>query len=253
MTGDAERINEDELHALADGQLAEERRAAVERWLQSHPDEAARLNAWRRQNAAIESAFGAAADEPVPERLRPRLPGWRFGRLTALAASIALFVVGALAGWLGHDEMSGERALELRLADRAIAAHRVYAVEVRHPVEVAASDEQHLVRWLSKRLDYELRVPDLTRAGYKLMGGRLLANESGPAAQFMYEDSAGKRITVYCSRVTQRRETAFRFEQVGPIGAFYWLDRSVGYAIIGEVPRPALQTLAHIVYDQIEK
>ncbi|MGE5148127.1 MAG: anti-sigma factor family protein [Candidatus Eiseniibacteriota bacterium] len=253
MTGDAGLIREDDLHALVDGQLDEARRAGVERWLQAHPEDAARLAGWRRQNAAIEAAFGPVADEPVPERLRPRLPGRRFGTVAALAASIALFVAGAVAGWIGHGEMGGERAMELRLADRAIAAHRVYAVEVRHPVEVAASDEQHLVTWLSKRLDYKLRVPDLTRAGYHLIGGRLLANENGPAAQFMYEDSAGKRITVYCSRVMKGRETAFRFQHAGAIGAFYWLDGAVGYAIIGEMPRPALLTLAHSVYDQLEK
>jgi len=253
VSGDAERISEHDLHALLDGQLAEERRAAVERWLQTHPEDAARLAGWRRQNAAIEAAFGAVANEPVPERLRPRSYRPRIGRLAAVAASIALFIAGALAGWIGHGRMGEERAMDLRLADRAIAAHRVYAVEVRHPVEVAASDEEHLVRWLSKRLDYDLRVPDLSRAGYRLMGGRLLASEAGPAAQFMYEDRGGRRITVYCSRVSQRRETAFRFEQSGAIGAFYWIDGEIGYAIIGEAPRPALQDLARLVYDQLEK
>jgi anti-sigma factor RsiW len=253
VTGDAERIEQEDLHALVDGQLAEDRRAAVERWLESHPEDAARLSGWHRQNASIASAFGAVADEPVPERLRLAARPPRSGRWAAIAASVALFVTGAAAGWIGHDQTSGERTMELRIADRAIAAHRVYAVEVRHPVEVAASDEEHLVRWLSKRLDYELRVPDLTRAGYRLMGGRLLASEGGPAAQFMYEDAGGKRVTLYASRVKQRRETAFRFEQSGAIGAFYWLDGSVGYAIIGEMPRPALQSLARVVYDQIEK
>jgi anti-sigma factor RsiW len=253
VSGDAERISEDELHALVDGQLAEERRAAVERWLQDHPEDAVRLSGWRRQNAALGAAYGAVADEPVPERLRPRLPARRFAPLAAIAASIALFLAGAIAGWFSHGGMSGEHATELRLADRAIAAHRVYAVEVRHPVEVAASDEQHLVTWLSKRLDYHLRLPDLSRTGYRLMGGRLLASESGPAAQFMYEDSAGKRITVYCARVTKGSETAFRFQEAGAINAFYWLDGQVGYAIIGELPRPTLLTIAHSVYDQIEK
>jgi anti-sigma factor RsiW len=252
VTGEAERIDEGDLHALVDGQLAEKRRAAVERWLEGHPEDAARLARWRRQNAMMVSAFGAVADEPVPERLRLALRPPRVGRLAAIAASVALFVAGAAAGWFGHGEVGAERAMDLRLAERAIAAHKVYAVEVRHPVEVAASEE-HLVRWLSKRLDYELRVPDLTRAGYRLMGGRLLASEGGPAAQFMYEDSGGRRITLYASRVAQRRETAFRFQQAGAVGAFYWLDGAVGYAIIGEMPRPALLDLARIVYDQIEK
>jgi anti-sigma factor RsiW len=253
VSGEAERVGDHELHALVDGQLDAERRAAVERWLEAHPEEAARLTGWRRQNASIQAAYGAVADEPVPERLRPLAPRRRFGRLAAVAASIALFVAGALVGWFGHGRLGEEHAAELRLADRAIAAHRVYAVEVRHPVEVAASDEDHLVRWLSKRLDHALRVPDLSRAGYKLMGGRLLASEGGPAAQFMYEDSGGRRITVYCSRVPQRRETAFRFERSGALGAFYWLDGAVGYAITGDLPRPALLTIAHMVYDQIEQ
>ena len=253
MTADADRISEDDLHALADGQLDGSRRAVAERWLGTHPDDAARIARWRRRNAAITAAFAAVADEPVPDRLREATRPRRVGRLAALAASIALFAAGAAAGWFGHGEMSGEHAMDLRLAERAIAAHRIYAVEVRHPVEVAAGEEQHLVRWLSKRLDYNLRIPDLTRAGYHLMGGRLLANESGPAAQFMYEDSAGKRITVYCTRVMKGRETAFRFQHNGALGAFYWLDGQIGYAIIGEIPRPALLTLAHAVYDQIEK
>lgn len=254
MTGEAERINEDELHALVDGQIAEERRADLERWLESHPEDALRLARWRQQNAAIASAFGAVADEPVPERLREAARRRRpLGRVAAIAASVALFVAGAAAGWFGHGEIAGERAMDLRLAERAIAAHKVYAVEVRHPVEVAASEEAHLVRWLSRRLDYELRVPDLTRAGYRLIGGRLLASEGGPAAQFMYEDTGGRRITLYASRVPQRRETAFRFQQAGAVGAFYWLDGAVGYAIIGEMPRPALLDVARIVYDQIEK
>ena len=173
MTGEADRISEDELHALADGQLAESRRAAVERWLESHPEEAARLARWRRHNAAIRSAFDPVAAEPVPERLRLAVRRPRLGRAVAIAASVALFVAGAALGWFGHARIGGEGATDLRLAERAIAAHRVYAVEVRHPVEVTAG-EDHLVRWLSRRLDYELRVPDLTRAGYRLMGGRPL-------------------------------------------------------------------------------
>ncbi|HEX7007814.1 MAG TPA: anti-sigma factor [Alphaproteobacteria bacterium] len=253
MTGEAERISEHDLHALVDGQMAEDRRAAVERWLQSHPEEAARLARWRQYNAAIVAAFDSVAAEPTPERLRLAARRPRSGRVAAVAASVALFLAGAALGWFGHDQIGGERPMDLRLAERAIAAHRVYAVEVRHPVEVAASDEAHLVRWLSKRLDHELRVPDLSRAGYRLIGGRLLAFENGPAAQFMYEDGGGRRITLYASRVAQRRQTAFRFQEAGPIGAFYWLDGAAGYAIIGELPRAALLDLARIVYDQIER
>ena len=59
-------------------------------------------------------------------------------------------------------------------ARRAAIAHVVYSPEVRHPVEVAANEEAHLVRWLSKRLGIQLKVPHLGALGYSLVGGRLL-------------------------------------------------------------------------------
>jgi anti-sigma factor RsiW len=49
-------------------------------------------------------------------------------------------------------------------------AHAAYVPEVRHPVEVAASEQQHLIAWLSKRLSRPLRAPSLDAAGYQLLG-----------------------------------------------------------------------------------
>jgi len=87
----------------------------------------------------------------------------------------------------------------------AIAAHRTYSVEVRHPVEVDAGQEAHIVQWLSKRLGHQLIVPDLTVAGFRLMGGRLLPAEDGPAAQFMYENGTGERLTSAAASATRPR------------------------------------------------
>ena len=40
-------VTEDELHAYADGELPDDRRSAVEAWLAAHPDDMARVGAWR--------------------------------------------------------------------------------------------------------------------------------------------------------------------------------------------------------------
>ena len=76
----------------------------------------------------------------------------------------------------------------MSFAQRADVAYAVYTPEQRHPVEVAASEEEHLISWLSKRLNRPLSVPSLQEYGYSLVGGRLLPGEAGPAAQFMYEN-----------------------------------------------------------------
>ena len=78
-----------------------------------------------------------------------------------------------------------------------IDAHRLYSVEVRHPVEVAADDEAHMSTWLSRRLGKSIKPPPLAGAGFRLVGGRLLPADGKPAAQFMYENAAGQRLTLY--------------------------------------------------------
>ena len=40
-------VTEDELHAYVDGELPSDRRPTIEAWLAAHPDDMARVNAWR--------------------------------------------------------------------------------------------------------------------------------------------------------------------------------------------------------------
>ena len=65
-------IDTDALHAFADGQLSAEQRGAVDQYLALHPDAAALVAQWQRQNDAIATLFSAPASEPVPRRLAPQ-------------------------------------------------------------------------------------------------------------------------------------------------------------------------------------
>ncbi len=131
----------------------------------------------------------------------------------------------------------------------------VYTPEVRHPVEVRADEEAHLVRWLTKRLDAPVKAPNPNALGYRLVGGRLLPAEgASPAAHFMYEDAQGKRVTLYVRRnPSADRSTAFRFTQLGNVRLFYWIDGPLGYALVAEFEREPLLTLANTVYQQLER
>jgi anti-sigma factor RsiW len=128
----------------------------------------------------------------------------------------------------------------------------VYSPEVRHPVEVAADQEGHLVAWLSKRLGAPLKIPRLDGLGYGLVGGRLLPGEQGPAAQFMYQDAKGQRLTLYVRTNREaNKETAFRFAQEGSVRQFYWIDRSLGYVLSGEIAKDDLLRVANAVYQHL--
>lgn len=245
-------VSEAELQAYVDGQLPPARAAEVAEHLTQHEEDARRVVAYRRQNENLQMAYAPLLAAAVPARLQPggrrrwSLPVQRY----ALAA--ALMAVSGVAGWQLHAHVAGERTQTVYLARVAAVAHAVYSPEVRHPVEVGADQEAHLVNWLSKRLGTGLKIPHLAEQGYTLVGGRLLPGERGPAAQFMYQDGKGQRMTLYV-RVSKeaREQTAFRFARENNVGVFYWIDGRLGYALSGETDRAELLRVADAVYRQL--
>ncbi|MGE0256053.1 MAG: anti-sigma factor [Alphaproteobacteria bacterium] len=248
-------VSEEDLHAAADGNLQPDRRATIDAHLARDPEAAAEVDAWRRQNEALHALFDRVAAEPVPTQLRPanlRAPRLRPATIALrAAAAVALLLAGGLAGWLGHERYGDGTAPQLAiLAREAVMAHRVYSVEVRHPVEVRA-EEAHLVNWLSRRLEHRVNAPDLGAAGWKLVGGRLLPAQTGPAAQFMYESPDGERLTLYIRTNRTSDTTQFRVVEDNGFTAFYWLDGPLGYALIGKASREKMIGVANAVYERL--
>jgi anti-sigma factor RsiW len=249
-------IDEAELHAWVDGQLPEARRAAVAAWLEAHPDDRRRLAEWQRQNEMIDGLWAHVAAEPVPRRLRLESIGRRrrwLVRISAAAAVLALLLVGGTAGWLirGADSGTGD-AIALAVND-GLLAHRMFTAERRHAVEVPQADQQHLVSWLSNRLERQLHAPDLQALGLRLLGGRLLPLCGGgdPAAQLMYEDAAGNRYTLFATRGAGREQAVETLERDG-MNAAYWADPRMAYVLIGTAPRDRLQAITRAVHEQLD-
>ena len=244
-------VTDAELHAHVDGVLSPARTAEVEAYLAEHPEDAARVAAYREQLVVLHREYDPALNEPLPSRLGlPRRRGLR--PLWSYAAVAAAFVLGTAVGWQLHAYRADQRSESSAWPRRAAIAHVVYSPEVRHPVEVGADQEAHLVAWLSKRLGSPLKVPQLAAEGYALVGGRLLPGERGPVAQFMYQDGKGQRLTLYVrNNPDPNRETAFQFAQERNVRVFYWLDRRLGYALSGEVERTELLRVATAVHRQL--
>ncbi|CAN5919873.1 anti-sigma factor [soil metagenome] len=280
MNAHISSVSDDELHAFVDGQLALERRAAIDDLLNREPALAARVTAWQVQRDALRQVHRGLLDEPIPAALLKALdarsaPHAAQSVWTLWGGMAAGLAIAFAAGWLFNAQWTVSHGATLAkapvpgpapavtLASRefvhaASVAHAVYAPEKRHPVEVAAAEQQHLVQWLSKRLDRPLKVPDLSGEGYALVGGRLLPGDEGARAQFMFESAIGERVTLYigaldaaASADTPSRETAFRFAADGPVPSFYWVDHGFGYAIAGKLPRDALMKLATVTYRQL--
>lgn len=226
--------------------------------------------AWRAQRDALRRLHREVLDEPIPPSLLAaaemvasrQAQHARWMRWGGIAAGL---LVAFGAGWLGSLEWTNQRQAMLAggpatraFVHAATVAHVVYAPEKRHPVEVAATEQQHLVQWLSKRLDKPLKVPDLSAQGYALVGGRLLPGSEGARAQFMFERGDGERLTLYigsldaaAAQQPHAKESAFRYSEEGPVPSFYWVDQGFGYALAGKLPREVLLNLAGAVYRQL--
>lgn len=250
---------ERDLHAYADGRLGEAEAARVAAWLADTPEAAARMRDWQRQNEQLRLAFDPMLDEPVPDRWLARIADARHQRRRPLAIAAGWMALGGFIGYLVGALPTDAPAppaisASTALPRQAAIAHVVYSPEVRHPVEVGADQEAHLVQWLSKRLGQPVRIPALSERGFALVGGRLLPGDRGPMAQFMYENPQGTRLTLYVSKpAADDRESAFRFAKEAGVGVFYWVDPRFAYALAGDLQREALLAIAETAYRQLER
>lgn len=244
-------VTKAELHAYVDGGLDDARRAAVAAHIAADPDAAERVAAYEAQNTALHMLFDPALYEPMPPRLKPPMRrGMQY--LFRAAAAVVLLLAGGVAGWYVHDQFRPATREALAVARQAAVAHAVFTPQKRHPVEVTANEEAHLVKWLSNVLGRPLHAPQLSGLGFALVGGRLLSAPEGPAAQFMYEDTHGRRITLYMvTEGASEGTAAFRYVAEGKVGVFYWIESSLGYAVSAEMPRPELMGVARAVYTQL--
>ena len=244
-------VTEDELHAYVDNELPAERRGDVEAWLATHPADGERVQSWRAMAEALHARYDSVADEAVPKRLeierlvqQPRR--WMYG---AVAATLVAFIVGGGTGWVARGATAAPSTFQNFTVD-ALDAHRLYVVEVRHPVDVPGSERTHLQQWLTKRCGWDVRAPEL--AGLKLVGGRLLPGPTGPASFLMYESASGERFTIYTAK-SEAEATQMRYAAQGSESALFWADRGVGYVVSGGNDRGRLTQIAQAVYDQMEK
>ncbi|HTI03430.1 MAG TPA: anti-sigma factor [Acidisoma sp.] len=258
MTGKrASKITDADLMAYLDRSLDAARVGEIESALATDAEARTRLAIWQQQNALIANLYQPAATEPLPPSLNVRRmaaerkavhQGWQ-----RMAAAVILSLgIGAGGGWyLGNRSPgAGRGALPVQMT-AALTAYRLYAGEVAHPVDVSGNPSGELGAWLSKRLDRTLRIPDLHAAGWALVGGSLLPAGDKPGAQIMYEDAAGRRLTLFFTPVAPRKDDTPRFATAAGLDMMSWTDASLNCTIVAPIGRANIKLIAADVYEQM--
>jgi anti-sigma factor RsiW len=263
-------LNDIELGKYFDGELSAEDKRLINARLATDSAAQLTLATWKLQREAIRELHIEALNEPLTplheaplrEAQRKIDVSLRWKRLGGMAAGL-LLAFGA--GWLakdltlssGNNNTQSATTKSQSFVKQASIAHAAYTPEQRHAVEVAATEQEHLVRWLSKRVGKELKIPLLTEQGFELVGGRLLPSEDGARALFMFQNSKGNRLTMYLGAIVTSapnsltKETSFKFSSEKDVSSFYWIDNGFGYAISANLPRDALMGIAQAIYAQL--
>jgi len=275
-------IDEADLHALVDNELSGDERRRVEDHLLEHPESAALVELWRRQNAALRAAFEPVARETPPlslrnAALRNAAPGaphiesgaihWGrpsgsnraprrlsearasrrargfFATLAALIAGAAiagaavfLFTRGLGPGTPAAPALQG-------YVERAEIAFQTYVADPKI-AEFDAAPREELLGALQTRLGLA-RVPDLSAAGFRLLGARVTPGVRGPAALVFYEKSApNERIALYYERADALGGARLAPRLSRELTAVEWRAAGYAFVLIGPLGAEAIQQAA---------
>ncbi len=246
-------IGEDDLMAWVDARLPPEREPLVDAYLADHPDAARRLRSQREHRMALASSVSAVTSEPIPSAMRVDAisarrragPQWWHA-----AAAAILLAIGFGGGWGLRTTTLPPQAGIGALAQEATYSYRVYASDLQRGAEIGPDDRRQLISWASQRIGSRVAIPDLTSAGYRFAGGRLVATPHGPAVMFLYGGLSGARLVVLSRPMEIDKAAGMTPSMAGDINRISWADRGIGYSIVAPRSPDILQPVADAIRRQ---
>ena len=263
-----ETVSEVDLHAYVDGELASGRVDAVRAHLREHAADAARVDAWRRQNAGIRRAYDLLPRDPLPKLSRkaseeairpaaadstPRLDLIRAARRRRRAMTmLATFLGGAcvaLLGAIGFGRIGTpiEQALEApplvptAQARRARLAWRSYAREADRYFDRPIQNNASLADALQRATALP-RIPDFSREKFELLAVRTMPGETEPAAFLLYASPAHVRVGLIVER-TPEGDSSPVLSDDGGLRSLAWRAAGYSFALVGPADPDTLRIL----------
>lgn len=254
------------LSAYLDGELDAADALAIEALLESDPAAQAELDALMAADAMARDQFDALLSEPVPLALAQKIKSSPMGMPTArpaprrisgaIAAGLALFILGGAGGYLLKDQIAptGTVVASKGWLNDIADYHAVYAGQQRHLVEVGADESDHIQQWLGTTVGVSFSIPDLSQFGLSFEGGRLLVAKGKPVAQLMYRQADGTVIAL-CLQSSANGGAAsapeFRQQTIKGFDLVSWRADGAAYVVIGPGGQPDLTGIAALAASEV--
>jgi anti-sigma factor RsiW len=164
-------------------------------------------------------------------------------RLLAYAAALVVVSCVLASTWFA---LSSNR--DHALIAEAISNH-YRSLMAAHPVECASSDQHKVRPWFDGKLDYSPPVPDLTQAGYNLVGGRVDILEQRPVAAIVYQHD--KRVINLFVWPAKNRKLDLDTQSERGYQFCGWNNAGLNFFCISEISAADLETFEDEVRDKV--
>lgn len=245
------RISDDELHGFLDGEIPPERANAIAREIADDPLLARRVAAFRNDQELLRRVFAPVSARPLPAAWTSRIEQAtlrqrarrRYVAIAAMAACV-LLVFGALgfySGILNRADPTVAEALAARQQQLALEQH-LTGTTVETP---GKRDDM-----LQAALHLPLKVPDLSAAGYRLVGMDVYAGGAAArAVTLTYKNAQGQDFTLYVR--PSMGATRFDLLKRGALRICVWQDDEVTAVMMGEMSAGEMMRIASRAYAEL--
>jgi len=242
-----------ELVALIDNELDEDRKSRLLARLEEDPALRARYEALRDAGAPIGAAFDALLEQAPLARLRQaippetavrRAPGWFAG--LAFRELAAGFVIGLLAAgvvaWLALGApRSGDEDSDWRAA--VVDYMGLYTNETFAFVNPDRETQARELSAVGKRVGADLTPENASVPGLDFKVAFILAFDGAPLGEIAYVDPTGAPV-LFCVIANGAADAPLHAEKRNEFALASWTRNGRGYLVIGRQPEPRVAELA---------
>jgi anti-sigma factor RsiW len=278
VTGTLPPIDDADLHSFVDNELDPARKQSILSRLAASPADAARAEAWRRQNDALRAAFADILTEPAPPSLSPR-----FGNDRAESPSQTSGAVGSPASKsIFRRESVTMAGIGLAFAAGVAAAFAASLLSERFDVRTYFRFDREMRGLIARRADEPfvdrtlravapieslpagprpdfgqsadlLIVPNLSDAGLRLAGIRPGSSSPGLPLCLLYLTTGEVEVTLCVDTMQSQNAMTRRDERDLAQPTISWRQKGARYSLTSTLADKDLAALAERARTEIDK